>query len=30
MNMSFIEIIRDMASNGLDQVEAIAGPRDES
>jgi len=30
MNMSFIEIIRDMASNGLDQVETIAGPRDES
>lgn len=30
MNMSFIEIIRDMASNGLDQVETIAGPREES
>jgi type VI secretion system protein ImpA len=30
MNMSFIEIIRDMASAGLDQVETIAGPREES
>lgn len=30
MDMSFIEIIRDMASNGLDQVETIAGPRGES
>jgi len=30
MNMSFIEIIRDMASNGLDQVETIAGPREEN
>lgn len=29
MNMSFIEIIRDMASAGLDQVETIAGPREE-
>jgi type VI secretion system protein ImpA len=25
MNMSFIEIIRDMASNGLDQVETVVG-----
>lgn len=30
MNMSFIDIIRDMASAGLDQVETIAGPREES
>ncbi|MFO1267183.1 MAG: type VI secretion system protein TssA [Rubrivivax sp.] len=29
MNMSFIDIIRDMASAGLDQVETIAGPREE-
>ena len=28
MDMSFIDIIRDMASNGLDQVETIAGPRE--
>lgn len=29
MDMSFIDIIRDMASGGLDQVETIAGRRDE-
>jgi type VI secretion system protein ImpA len=28
MNMGFIEIIRDMAAAGLDQVETIAGPRE--
>ena len=31
MNMSFIDIIRDMASNGLEQVELVAGrPPEES
>ena len=29
MNMGFIEIIRDMAAAGLDQVETIAGPREQ-
>jgi type VI secretion system protein ImpA len=30
MNMGFIEIIRDMAAAGLDQVETIAGPREDA
>jgi hypothetical protein len=30
MKMSFIEIIRDMAASGLDQVETIVGPQGES